>query len=115
MGKEFLSPYFALTSEFIDSDVVDYLMQHKDGAKYIILFMHMCIMASKTDGRLVYQINGSEIPYNAVQIQRKAKHYPLSVVNMALITLREVGLIDVDKDNIISIPEFEKYCGEYEE
>ena len=116
MGKKFLSPYFALTIDFLDSDAVYSIMKFRNGPKYILLFERLCIMAAKRGGRLSYQFNGSEIPYPVDRIQREAKLFPLAIVKMGLYALTEVGLLEYDEEKgIYFIPKIEEFCREEEE
>ena len=108
-GKRYY--WIRLTESFMFGDVVDCMMAYRDGAKYVMLYEQLCIMAANRGGRLSAQVNGSEIPYDAARIQRETKYFPLSVVKTALAVFKKLGLIDVDASGTYCIRDIDKIAG----
>lgn len=103
--------WIKLSEDFMSSDVVDYIMSLKDGAKAIVLYEQMCLMSINSGGKLSAKINGTDVPYDVAKIQREAKFFPASVVRSALNILRKVGLIEMDESGTISIPNISELVG----
>ena len=108
-GKRYY--WIKLSEDFMTSDVVDYIMSLRDGAKVIVLYQHMCLMSINSGGKLSAKINGTDVPYDVARIQREAKFFPVSVVRSALNILRKVGLIEMDESGTISIPNISELVG----
>ena len=103
--------WIKLSEDFMTSDVVDYIMSLRDGAKAIVLYEQMCLMSINSGGKLSAKINGTDVPYDVARIQREAKFFPASVVRSALNILRKVGLIEMDESGTISIPNISELVG----
>lgn len=103
--------WIKLSEDFMTSDVVDYIMSLRDGAKVIVLYEQMCLMSINSGGKLSAKINGTDVPYDVARIQREAKFFPASVVRSALNILRKVGLIEMDESGTISIPNISELVG----
>ena len=103
--------WMKLSEDFMSSDVVDYIMSLRDGAKVIVLYEQMCLMSINSGGKLSAKINGTDVPYDVARIQREAKFFPVSVVRSALNILRKVGLIEMDESGTISIPNISELVG----
>lgn len=103
--------WMKLSEDFMSSDVVDYIMSLRDGAKVIVLYEQMCLMSINSGGKLSAKINGTDVPYDVARIQREAKFFPASVVRSALNILRKVGLIEMDESGTISIPNISELVG----
>ena len=96
--------FFRVKDDFGDEDVIDYVLSQKNGPVYFAVFFMLCLKSIKNRGRLVFNLNDQEIPYDAEKIRRELKHFDIDTIMVALELLKGVGLIRVLPGNIMYIP-----------
>ena len=52
--------WLKLKTEFMNGEVVDFLMSQKNGANYVVLYEMLAIKTMNTNGRLCSEIGGSK-------------------------------------------------------
>ena len=65
--------WIKLTDRFMTSDTVDFLMEQKDGANYVVIYQMLCLKTVNNDGCLSRSIGEMIIPYDEEKIQRDLK------------------------------------------
>ena len=66
--------WIKLTDRFMTSDTVDFLMEQKDGANYVVIYQMLCLKTVNNDGCLSRSIGEMIIPYDEEKIQRDLKN-----------------------------------------
>lgn len=100
-GKRYY--WIKLKDTFMTSDSVDYLMEQKDGANYVVLYQMLCLKTINTEGRLERQIGEVIIPYDVEKIQRDTKWFTVDTVRVALELYKALGLIYADNDGVLCL------------
>lgn len=103
--------WIKLKKDFMTSDAVDFLMSQKNGANYVVLYQMLCLMTTKTNGRLERQLNEVIIPYDVEKIQRDTKYFEIDTVRTALSLFSNLGLIYNDENNCLIISNYSEMVG----
>lgn len=100
--------WIKITDRFMTSDTVDFLMEQKDGANYVVLYQMLCLKSVNNDGRLSRTIGEVIIPYDEAKIQRDTKWFTIDTIRVALELYKKLGLIYEQEDGILRITDFDK-------
>ena len=103
--------WIKLTDRFMTSDTVDFLMEQKDGANYVVLYQMLCLKTVNNDGKLTRQIGELIIPYDEEKIQRDMKWFSIDTIRVAMQLYKKLGLIYEQENGILRISNFEKLIG----
>lgn len=103
--------WIKITDRFMTSDTVDFLMEQKDGANYVVLYQMLCLKSVNNDGRLSRTIGEVIIPYDEAKIQRDTKWFTIDTIRVALELYKKLGLIYEQEDGIFRITDFDKMIG----
>lgn len=103
--------WIKLTDRFMTSDTVDFLMEQKDGANYVVLYQMLCLKTVNNGGVLARELGEILVPYDIGKIQRDCKWFSIDTVRIALELYKGLGLIYENKDGMLAISEFERLVG----
>lgn len=103
--------WIKLTDRFMTSDTVDFLMEQKDGANYVVLYQMLCLKSVNQNGELARRIGEVIIPYDEEKIQRDCKWFSIDTVRVALSLYKRLGLIYTQDDGILKIADFDRLIG----
>lgn len=103
--------WIKLTDRFMTSDTVDFLMEQKDGANYVVLYQMLCLKSINNNGELARRIGEVIIPYDEEKIQRDCKWFSVDTVRVALSLYKRLGLIYTQDDGILRIADFDRLIG----
>lgn len=103
--------WIKLTDRFMTSDTVDFLMEQKDGANYVVLYQMLCLKTVNNDGKLTRQIGELIIPYDEEKIQRDMKWFSIDTIRVAMQLYKKLGLIYEQENGFLRISNFEKLIG----
>ena len=103
--------WIKLTDRFMTSDTVDFLMEQKDGANYVVLYQMLCLKSINKNGKLARRIGEVIIPYDEEKIQRDCKWFSIDTVRVALSLYKRLGLIYTQDDGILKIADFDRLIG----
>lgn len=103
--------WLKLKSEFMQGDIMDFLMSQKNGANYVVLYQMLCIKTINTEGKLATQIGEVLIPFDVEKIQRECKWFDVDTIRVALELYKKLGLIYEQADGIIKISQFKEMVG----
>ena len=103
--------WLKLKTEFMQGEIVDFLMSQKNGANYVVLYQMLAIKTMNTQGRLCSEIGEVLIPFDPEKIQRECKWFDIDTIRVAMELYCKLGLIYRNKDNILQIANFEEMVG----
>lgn len=109
--KDKIFYWLKLKSEFMNGEIVDFLMSQKNGANYVVLYQMLCIKTINTKGELATQLGDILVPYNVEKIQRDLKWFDIDTVRVALELYKRLGLVYEQENGIIKISNFEEIVG----
>lgn len=108
-GRKFY--WFKLRKDFMEGDEVDYIMSLDDGAKYIVLYIMLCIMCVNTDGMLLCRLGDEVVPANMQKIKRSCRFFDEETIRDGLAVFLKLGLIYKSENDILAIAGFEDLVG----
>lgn len=97
--------WIKLQTNFFGLDEIDFLLSQKNGSDYVVLYQMLCMMTANNGGELCSQIGDILIPYDVDKIVREAKHFSRETVLVALELFKNLGLIYVQENDVLKIPE----------
>lgn len=103
--------WLKLKTEFMNGEVVDFLMSQKNGANYVVLYQMLALKTINTQGRLCSEIGEVIIPFNAEKIQRECKWFDIDTVRVAIELYSKLGLVYKNEGGILEITEFQDLVG----
>jgi hypothetical protein len=108
-GKKYY--WIKLRKDFMNGDIVDFLMGQKNGAQYVVLYQMLCLMCINTRGELSRKIGEVIVPFDADKIQRDCKYFSRDTVVIALGLFKKLGLIYEQSEGSLFISDFENLIG----
>lgn len=103
--------WLKLKSEFMNSEIIDFLMSQKNGANYVVLYQMLALKTINTQGKLCSAVGEVLIPFNIEKIQRDCKWFDIDTIRVALELYSKLGLVYKNQDGIIQIADFEEMVG----
>ena len=103
--------WIKLTDRFMTSDTVDFLMEQKDGANYVVLYQMLCLKSINQNGELAKRIGEVIIPFDEEKIQRDCKWFSIDTVRVALSLYKRLGLIYMQDNGTLKIADFDRLIG----
>ena len=103
--------WIKLTDRFMTSDTVDFLMEQKDGANYVVIYQILCLKTVNNDGCLSRSIGEMIIPYDEEKIQRDLKWFSIDTIRVAMNLYKRLGLIYEQDDGVLRITDFDNLVG----
>lgn len=103
--------WLKLKAEFMQGDVMDFLMSQKNGANYVVLYQMLCIKTINTQGELATKFGEFFVPYDIEKIQRECKWFDIDTIVVALELYKKLGLIYEQENGVIKISQFEEMVG----
>lgn len=108
-GKRFY--WLKLYKEFMTGDEIDFLMNQKNGAKYVVLYQMLCLSTINTRGVCAYNIGEAIIPYDIDKIQRDTKYFDRDTVIVALELFKKLGWVYEQDNGVLQISNFDEIVG----
>lgn len=103
--------WIKLTDRFMTSDTVDFLMEQKDGANYVVIYQMLCLKTVNNDGCLSRSIGEMIIPYDEEKIQRDLKWFSIDTIRVAMTLYKRLGLIYEQDNGVLRITDFDNLVG----
>ena len=103
--------WLKLKSEFMNGELVDFLMSQKNGANYVVLYEMLVIKTMNTQGKLCSQLGEMIIPFDAEKIQRECKWFDIDTIRIAIELYSKLGLVYKNADGVLQIANFEDIVG----
>lgn len=111
MSKSKRYYWIKLKTDFFNMDEIDFMMSQKNGAKYVVLYQMLCLLAANKEGRLQHVLGDTLIPYDVHKIQRETKYFSIDTIQIALTLYKKLGLIYIQEDNTITIANYYEMIG----
>lgn len=108
-GKRYY--WLKLYKEFMTGDEIDFLMNQKNGAKYVVLYQMLCFSTINTRGACAYSIGEAIIPYDIDKIQRDTKYFDRDTVIVALELFKKLGWVYEQDNGVLQISNFDEIVG----
>lgn len=108
-GKRFY--WLKLYKEFMTGNEIDFLMNQKNGAKYVVLYQMLCLSTINTRGVFAYSIGEAIIPYDIDKIQRDTKYFDRDTVIVALELFKKLGWVYEQDNGVLRISNFDEIVG----
>jgi hypothetical protein len=108
-GKKFY--WIKLSKEFVNGDVIDFLLSNENGAEYVVLYLKLCLLAINTGGKLEQQIGEIIVPIDIDKIQRDCKFFSRDTIIVAIELYKKLGLVYYDENGILNIANYEELIG----
>jgi hypothetical protein len=103
--------WLKLREDFLNGETVDFMMQQKDGANYVVLYEMLCMKCLNSKGELTSRIGEILIPFDVEKIQRDCKWFNIDTVRFALELYKRLGLIYVNVEGNLQISNFDELVG----
>lgn len=107
-GKRFY--WIKLTKEFMLEDI-DFLMNQKNGAQYVVLYQMLCFATINTNGSCAYAVGEMIVPYDVDKIRRECKYFDNDTIIVALELFKKLGWVYEQENGVLQIADFEKKVG----
>ncbi len=108
-GKKFY--WIKLSKEFVNGDVIDFLLSNENGSEYVVLYLKLCLLAINTGGKLEQQIGEIIVPIDIDKIQRDCKFFSRDTIIVAIELYKKLGLVYYDENGILNIANYENLVG----
>ena len=103
--------WLKLKSEFMNGEIVDFLMSQKNGANYVVLYQMLALKTMNTNGKLCSALGEMLIPFDPEKIQRECKWFDIDTIRVAIELYSKLGLVYKNQDGILEITDFEEMVG----
>ena len=103
--------WLKLKSEFMNGEIVDFLMSQKNGANYVVLYQMLVLKTMNTNGQLCSQLGEMLIPFDPEKIQRECKWFDIDTIRIAMELYSKLGLVYKNSDGILQITNYEDMVG----
>ena len=100
--------YLKLKDNFFDSDEMIVLESAPDGYLYSNILLKIYLRSLKNDGKLMFN---DFIPYDSFILSKIVRH-PVGVVEKAINTFKQLGLIDIMDNGAIYITNIQSFIGQ---
>lgn len=107
-GKRFY--WIKLTKEFMLEDI-DFLMNQKNGAQYVVLYQMLCFATINTNGSCAYAVGEMIVPYDVDKIRRECKYFDNDTIIVALELFKKLGWVYEQENGVLQIADFDKKVG----
>lgn len=103
--------WIKLREDFLNGEVVDFLMAQKNGSKYVVLYLMLCMNTKNNEGRLYSTFGEMIVPFDAEKIVRDTKYFDIDTVTVAMSLYKKLGLIYEDSNGCLMISDYENIVG----
>lgn len=99
--------YLKLKDTFFDSEEIKILESMENGIMYCNLYLKMCVLSLKTDGRLMFR---DTIPYDPKMLASITR-LPIDSIRAAIDVLRRCGLVEIADTGAIFMTDIQRLIG----
>lgn len=100
---------FKLTTDFLNSDKVDYLISLD--FYLVVLYQCLCLKFINTNGQFITQIANHIIPCDLDKLVRDLKYFTKEQISRGLKILLELDLLYYETPEILAITNFDRLIG----
>lgn len=102
--------WLKLKNDFFEGDEINWLEEQENGAVYILFYLKLCLWFLRSDGVLMRRVGKMEIPYDTKKLA-EITGTPLPAAETAMALLTSAGLVEVQENGALFMPQMEDMTG----
>lgn len=102
--------WLKLKNDFFEGDEINWLEEQENGAVYILFYLKLCLWSLRSDGILMRRVGKMEIPYDTKKLA-EITGTPLPAAETAMALLTSAGLVEVQENGALFMPQMEDMTG----
>ena len=102
--------WLKLKNDFFEGDEINWLEEQENGAVYILFYLKLCLRSLRSDGVLMRRVGKMEIPYDTKKLA-EITGTPLPAAKTAMALLTSAGLVEVQENGALFMPQMEDMTG----
>ena len=102
--------WLKLKNDFFEGDEINWLEEQENGAVYILFYLKLCLWSLRSDGVLMRRVGKMEIPYDTKKLA-EITGTPLPAAETAMALLTSAGLVEVQENGALFMPQMEDMTG----
>ncbi len=102
--------WLKLKNDFFEGDEINWLEEQENGAVYILFYLKLCLRSLRSDGVLMRRVGKMEIPYDTKKLA-EITGTPLPAAETAMALLTSAGLVEVQENGALFMPQMEDMTG----
>ncbi len=102
--------WLKLKNDFFEGDEINWLEEQENGAVYILFYLKLCLWSLRSDGVLMRRVGKMEIPYDTKKLA-DITGTPLPAAETAMALLTSAGLVEVQENGALFMPQMEDMTG----
>ena len=102
--------WLKLKNDFFEGDEINWLEEQENGAVYILFYLKLCLRSLRSDGVLMRRVGTMEIPYDTKKLA-EITGTPLPAAETAMALLTSAGLVEVQENGALFMPQMEDMTG----
>ena len=102
--------WLKLKNDFFEGDEINWLEEQENGAVYILFYLKLCLWSLRSDGVLMRRVGKMEIPYDTKKLA-EITGTPLPAAETAMALLTSAGLVEVQENGALFMPQREDMTG----
>lgn len=102
--------WLKLKNDFFEGDEINWLEEQENGAVYILFYLKLCLRSLRSDGVLMRRVGKIEIPYDTKKLA-EITGTPLPAAETAMALLTSAGLVEVQENGALFMPQMEDMTG----
>lgn len=102
--------WLKLKNDFFEGDEINWLEEQENGAVYILFYLKLCLWSLRSDGVLMCRVGKMEIPYDTKKLA-EITGTPLPAAETAMALLTSAGLVEVQENGALFMPQMEDMTG----
>lgn len=102
--------WLKLKEDFFEEDTIAWIEEQPNGKEYSLFYLKLCLKSLKTNGILIRKVGQMLVPYDAKMLS-KLTNTEFDTVLVALELFKQIGLITVQENGEIFLPQLENMVG----
>lgn len=102
--------WLKLKNDFFEGEEINWLEEQENGAVYILFYLKLCLWSLRSDGVLMRRVGKMEIPYDTKKLA-EITGTPLPAAETAMALLTSAGLVEVQENGALFMPQMEDMTG----
>lgn len=102
--------WLKLKNDFFEGDEINWLEEQENSAVYILFYLKLCLWSLRSDGVLMRRVGKMEIPYDTKKLA-EITGTPLPAAETAMALLTSAGLVEVQENGALFMPQMEDMTG----
>lgn len=102
--------WLKLKNDFFEGDEINWLEEQENGAVYTLFYLKLCLRSLRSDGVLMRRVGKMEIPYDTKKLA-DITGTPLPAAETAMALLTSAGLVEVQENGALFMPQMEDMTG----